>query len=313
MDSDEHKILIHSGRRTITSDATPIDVSQTLFRNRGKENSYGSNGEMALVNLSVDEIESFLWEMPVNNLDAMISLLEEILRQLEEKLNFLNDMENKLKQSDEDIAEAVYQLETIRVRIIWLIDQAKIGLERVTTARGTRSRQGTEAEKFAFLMADLEKWLEEERDILRQEPTNDQEIILLIRAFEVSDTVERVHQRHLALESCRVIHKFHATLLSVEALFRLLEDKNFLKELRLKSQALEPISIRLVEFEKDPDLHLLHSSLKPRLEALQRDFDNLENLIRDRVNSLQVRVEWPVFKSLAPGFWALPITHGILG
>ncbi|KAK6640338.1 hypothetical protein RUM44_012025 [Polyplax serrata] len=229
-------------------------------------------GEMALVNLSVDEIESFLWKMPVNNLDAMISLLEEILRQLQEKLNFLNDMENKLKQSDEDIAEALNQLETIRVRVIWLIDQAKIGLERVTTARGTRCRQGTEAEKFAFLMADLEKWLEEERDILRQEPTDDQEIILLIRAFE-----------------------------------------NFLKELRLKSEALEPISIRLLEFEKDPDLHLLYSSLKPRLEALQRDFDNLENLIRDRVNSLQVRVEWPVFKSFAPGFWALPITHGILG
>lgn len=121
---------------------------------------------------------------------------QEILRQLQEKLNFLNDMENKLKQSDEDIAEALNQLETIRVRVIWLIDQAKIGLERVTTARGTRCRQGTEAEKFAFLMADLEKWLEEERDILRQEPTDDQEIILLIRAFEVSDTVERGNIRY---------------------------------------------------------------------------------------------------------------------
>lgn len=84
-----------------------------------------------------------------------------------------------------------------------------------------------------------------------------------------------------------------------------------LKELHIKSQELVPISEKFVEFEKDPDLLQLSSALKPRLDSLQLEFKDLDQLLTDRIHSLQVRDQTRHFKSLAPVFGAPSVTASI--
>lgn len=93
-----------------------------------------------------------------------------------------------MKESKEDVEELLIEIHNIRIRIIWLIDQSKMGLERITSAQETRNRQIIEMEKFSSLFQDLEMWLEKAKDLNKQKmnANNEKEIIYLIREFEVS-------------------------------------------------------------------------------------------------------------------------------
>lgn len=114
--------------------------------------------------------------------------LKENINALKEKVKELERLEKKLKNSNDNVDELIAELITIRVKILWLIEQSRIGLERVVWAQKTQNLQTAEMERFTLVFIELEDWLEKGRTLIRQEvnPGNEEEIKYLIQAFEVS-------------------------------------------------------------------------------------------------------------------------------
>ena len=84
----------------------------------------------------------------------------------------VNDIEKKLKDDKEDTREALTELNKVRVRIIWLIEQVEIGERRIKSAKGTRDKQFLEMEKLQSLLDDLEKWIQDERKVIKTPRVN---------------------------------------------------------------------------------------------------------------------------------------------
>lgn len=65
--------------------------------------------------------------------------------------------------------------------------------------------------------------------------------------------------------------------------------QNLYKELLARSDELNQLSRQLTGYRTEPELTSLCETLEPRVSHLQESFSELENSLKDRLKSLQVR------------------------